>query len=111
MSSATQYLIRQGMFFLLQLYNIFFDRIFRDQFVDIDYVFLPDPVGTVCRLVLDCQVPPRIVVDHNIRRRQIQTGASGFPGRSEKPAVGLSSLLNSSTSFARFSFPVEPVSI
>ena len=68
------------MFFLLQLYNIFCDRIFRDQFVDIDYVFLPDPVGTVCRLVLDCQVPPRIVVDHNIRRRQIQTGASGFQG-------------------------------
>ena len=35
-------------------------------------------MGTVCRLVLDCQIPPWIVVDHNIRRRQIQTGSSCF---------------------------------
>src|SRR5258708_23277017 len=61
--------------FLLQFDDPLFDRARGDQFIDEDGLCLADAVGAVGRLVLDRRVPPGVVMDHRIRRGEVQAAA------------------------------------
>ena len=65
-------------FFLVELYDFFFDSVLADQPVDGYRSGLPDPVRPVRSLVLNGRVPPRIHVDHIVRGGQVQTKAPRF---------------------------------
>ena len=49
--------------FVVGVPDIFFNGITGDQLIYHNLLFLTDPVGTVCRLVLGCHIPPWIIVD------------------------------------------------
>src|SRR5204862_5637382 len=61
--------------FILQFDDPLFDRARGDQFIDKDGLCLADAVGAVGRLVLDRRVPPWVVMDHRIRRGEVQSAA------------------------------------
>ncbi|MNR33692.1 hypothetical protein D3C85_1513840 [compost metagenome] len=44
---------------------------------------LADPEGAVRRLILDGGIPPAIVVEHMIRRRQVEPDAAGLQRKNE----------------------------
>ena len=54
---------------------------------------LAHTVGPVRSLVLSSQVPPRVIVNHHIRRRQVEASASSLQGdQKHLRAAGLKGL-------------------
>ena len=64
-------MICQLLFLLLQMKDILLYGALCDQLIYRHHVSLSDPVGSVRGLVLYCQIPPGIIVDDDIRRRQV----------------------------------------
>ena len=62
----------------LQLEDLFLYGLFCDEAEDLHTAGLPEPVGAVGGLVLGGDVPPRVVVDDNVRAGEVETGAAGF---------------------------------
>ena len=69
--------LEKGPLLFLEEEDLFFDRSLGDKFVDEDGVFLPDAVSPVRGLTFQSGVPPWIIMDHCVRRREVQTRASG----------------------------------
>ena len=67
------------------LIDLFFEGVLGDETVDEDVVLLADAVGAVGGLILGGDVPLRVVVDDDVRRRQVEAGAAG-PQRVEENA-------------------------
>ena len=62
----------------LQLHNLFFNGVPRDQPVYRHHVFLSDPVRPVRGLVLHRHIPPGIKVNYDIRPGQVQARVQPF---------------------------------
>jgi hypothetical protein len=62
----------------LERQNLLFDRAFRDEFVDGYGSFLTYSVRAVHRLGFNGRIPPRVVQDHHVGTRKVQTDATGF---------------------------------
>ena len=71
-------LFRQLFFPLLKLDDFFLDGSFCNQFVYRHNIFLPNTMCTVCRLIFNCNIPPWIVMDDDIRAGQVQAGSACF---------------------------------
>jgi hypothetical protein len=61
-----------------QLVDSFLDCATADEFVHQHIAFLPDPKGTVGRLVLDGRIPPAVEVNDVRRGSQVEAGAAGL---------------------------------
>ena len=68
---------------LLQLHDLFFNGVLRNELVHLHRIALADAVGAVGGLILRSHVPPWVVVDDDICRRQVQAGAAR-PQRDEE---------------------------
>ncbi len=55
-----------------------------DELVDEHRLVLADAVGAVSCLVFDRRVPPGIIVDHRIGRREIEAGTAGLQAQEEQ---------------------------
>src|SRR5947208_1037601 len=51
-------IFKKLLFFLLKLQDFFFNRIFDNQFIDEDWLGLPNPVRAVNCLLFNCRIPP-----------------------------------------------------
>ncbi|MNM56734.1 hypothetical protein D3C81_679110 [compost metagenome] len=75
--------MRQFRFLLLQQLDFFFQRALGDQFIHEHGLVLADAPGAVRGLVFRRRIPPRIVVDHRVGRRQVQSHAARFQADQE----------------------------
>ena len=75
---AANNLIGEVFFGLLKLFDLFFDCIFRNQFINRYFFRLTDTMCAVGCLVLYGLIPLRVIVDDHVCSRQVQTDPSGF---------------------------------
>ncbi len=97
--------VRQRLLRLLQLHDLFFNGVLCNELIHLHRVLLTDAVGAVGGLILGRHVPPRVVVDDDVGRGQVQAGAAG-PQRDQEYA-GFPALKRR-TSSARTGLGVEP---
>ena len=102
---AAQHFIDQIFLFMLELVHFFLYRSLRDQADDLDCFFLPDAMGAVGSLLLDCWVPPQIIQDYRIRSGQFNPVPPAFM---EMRKISLSPSLNRSHSSTRSRIGVDP---
>ena len=69
--------VGQRLLGLLQFHDFFFNGILCNELIHLHRVLLADAVGAVGGLILGGDVPPRVVVDDDVRRRQVESGAAG----------------------------------
>ena len=70
-SFALEHLLGKFLFPLLDIDDLLLDGSLLDKFVYCHDVLLSDTVRTVCRLVLHSNIPPWIIVDHDVRRGKV----------------------------------------
>jgi hypothetical protein len=84
LAALVQQSFHQAAFAVLQGQDFFLHRPDGDQLVNENRFRLADAVGAVGGLRFHGRVPPRIVMDDRVRRRQVQAGAAGFEADQEQ---------------------------
>lgn len=107
-AGAAEHAVDQVAFGLLHLHNAFLDRVLGDELVHGHGMLLANTMRAVGRLVLRRHVPPRVIVDDHVGRRQVEATP---PALSEIKKTGTSPAWNCATILARLSLDEAPVSL
>jgi hypothetical protein len=73
--------IGKGALPCVELEDSFFDCVARDQSMQNDGAILPDAVGAVGGLLLNCWIPPRVEEEHMVRGGEVEAGAARSKGQ------------------------------
>ena len=97
------YAVHKRAFFGFKPLDFFFHRAFCNQAVYKNFLCLADTIGSVCCLIFNGRVPPRVVVNNIIRSSKVEPRSAGFKRYEENgnSGVGVEALDNFLTVFGR----------